>query len=201
MNAHDLNKLSHPDIRVRLRSEQPSYSGPHHLTFPGDKPASTPEDEEAARKSTESDPEQEKLQAEADHLRTQLSHTLESLAQRKQKVVEVAHEVTHSPLPLVVAGAGALVAVVGGGLLIARSARKRQQQLLPPLSDRLHAAAEVFRHPERARHPEQRPLSEEIGRAAVVSLSSFFLTQLAKYAMKRLTQDKPPKREVSPEIC
>ena len=142
-------------------------------------------------------PEQEKLQADADLLRTQLSHTLESLAQRKQKVVEVAHEVTHSALPLAVAGAGAVVAVVGGGLLIAHSARKRRH---PPLTDRLHAAAEVFRHPERVRHPEQRPLSEEIGRAAVVSLSSFFLTQLAKYAMERLTQSKPPKKEQSSEL-
>lgn len=197
MNAHHLNKFEHPDIRVRLRSERPSHPGTHHLTFPGDKPVSTPEDEEAARQSTESDPEQEKLQADAELLRTQLSHTLESLAQRKQKVVEVAHEVTHSALPLAVAGAGAVVAVVGGGLLIAHSARKRQH---PPLTDRLHAAAEVFRHPERARPPEQRPLSEEIGRAAVVSLSSFFLTQLAKYAMERLTQSKPPKKEQSPEL-
>ncbi|HRI50832.1 MAG TPA: hypothetical protein PLW65_11675 [Pseudomonadota bacterium] len=197
MNAHDLNKFEHPDIRVRLRSERPSHPGTHHLTFPGDKPVSTPEDEAAARQSTESDPEQEKLQADADLLRTQLSHTLESLAQRKQKVVEVAHEVTHSALPLAIAGAGAVVAVVGGGLLIAHSARKRQH---PPLTDRLHAAAEVFRHPERARHPEQRPLSEEIGRAAVVSLSSFFLTQLAKYAMERLTQSKPPKKEQPSEL-
>lgn len=197
MNAHDLNRPAHPDIRVRLRDEQPSHPGTHHLTFPGDKPASTPEDEAAARQSTDSDPEQEKLQADADHLRTQLSHTLESLAQRKQKVVEVAHEVTHSSLPLVVAGAGALVALVGGGILIARSVHKRRE---PPLGERLQAAVEVFRHPERARPADKRPIGEEIGRAAVVSLSSFFLTQLAKYAMERLTQGKPPKKEPSSEL-
>ena len=134
---------------------------------------------------------------DADHLRLQLSQTLESLAQRKQKVVEVAHEVTHSPIPLVLAGTGAVVALVGGGWLIAHKARKR---LHPALPERLHAAVEVFRHPERAGHPEQRPLAEEIGRAAVVSLSSLLLTQLAKYAMKHLTQSQAPKKEALPEL-
>lgn len=197
MNAHDLVRHESPDIRVRLRSERPQPPGSQHLTFPGDKPASTPEDEAAAKKSTHADAEQERLQADADHLRLQLSQTLESLAHRKQKAVEVAHEVTHSPLPLLIAGTGAVVALVGGGLLIAHKARKR---LHPALPDRLHAAVDVFRHPERVRHPEQRPLGEEIGRAAVVSLSSFFLTQLAKYAMKHLTQSQPPKKEAPPEL-
>ncbi len=197
MNAHDLIKHDIPDIRVHLRSERPRPPGSQHLTFPGDKPTSTPEDEAAAHKSTSSDPEQQRLQADADHLRLQLSQTLESLAQRKQKVVEVAHEVTHSPIPLVLAGTGAVVALVGGGWLIAHKARKR---LHPALPERLHAAVEVFRHPERAGHPEQRPLAEELGRAAVVSLSSLLLTQLAKYAMKHLTQSQAPKKEAPPEL-
>jgi hypothetical protein len=99
-----------------------------------------------------------------------------------------------------VLGAGAVAALVGGGLLIAHSARKRQPPPLPPLRDRLHAAAEVFRHPEQARRHERRPLGEEIGRAAVVSLSSFLLTQLAKYALKRLAPDKPPQKEAPSEL-
>lgn len=182
MSAHEMSKYTSPELG-RFEVEPRSKPGEQHLTFPADKPSSTPEDQEAARQSTESDTEQQKLQAEADLLRARLSQTLESLGSRKQAVENVAHELKHSPIPLVIAGAGAAAVVVGAGFMVAHHRRK---QLPPPLSERLHEAAEGFRNPQHASHARERPLSAEIARAAVVSVSSFLLTQLVKYGLSKL---------------
>lgn len=197
MNAHNLNRPEALTHSVHPDGKLPSQGAPQHLTFPGTPPASTPEDEEAARQSTEPDPEQERLQVEADLLRARLASTLESLGQRKQAATQVTQELTHSPLPLALAGAGALVAVAGGGWLLVHHARKRMQP--PPLGERLHAAAEVFQHPERAPQAKQRPLAAEIGRALVVSLSSYLLTQLAKQGLKKLAAGTHPSEEAHRE--
>ena len=189
MSAHDLSKYTSPEHGGRFMSEPLSKPGEQHLTFPADKPASTPEDQEAARQSTESDSEQKKLQAEADLLRARLSQTLESLGSRKQTAENVAHELTHSPVPLVVVGVGAAAALVGAGLMVAHHRRK---QLQPNLRERLHEAAEGFRNPQHASQAKERPLSAEIARAAVVSVSSFLVTQLVKYGLRKLGTDSHP---------
>lgn len=189
MSAHDMSKYPSSELGGRFIGEPLLKPGEQHLTFPADTPASTPEDQEAARQSTESDSEQKKLQAEADLLRARLSQTLESLGSRKHTVENVAHELTHSPVPLIVAGAGAAAAVVGAGLLVAHHRRK---QLQPPLRERLHEAAEAFRDPQHASHAKERPLSAEIARAAAVSVSSFLLTQLVKYGLRKLGMDGRP---------
>lgn len=186
MSAHDMSKYASAEFGGHFMGEPLSKPGEQHLTSPADKPASTPEDQAAARQSTESDSEQKKLQAEADLLRARLSQTLESLGARKQTVENVAHELTHSPVPLLVAGAGAAAALVGAGFWVAHHRRK---QLQPHLRERLHEAAEGFRNPQHASHANDRPLSAEIARAAVVSVSSFVLTQLFKYGLRKLGTD------------
>lgn len=188
MSAHHMSKYSSSELNGRLLSELPLKPGEQHLTLPADAPASTPEDQEAARQSTQSDAEQEKLQAEAELLRARLAQTLESLGSRKQAVENVAHELTSSPIPMLIVGAGAAAAVVGAGVMVARHRRK---QLQPNLSERLHEAAEGFRHPDRASHGKERPLSAEIARAAVVSVSSLLVTQLVKYGLRKLEKAPP----------
>ncbi len=189
MSAHDMSKYTSPEFGSRFMVEPLSKPGEQHLTFPADKPSSTPEDQEAARQSTESDSEQKKLQAEADLLRARLSQTLESLGSRKQTVENAAHELTHSSIPLVIAGAGAAAALVGAGLMVAHHRRKQQP---PPWRERLHEAAEGFRNPQHASLARERPLSAEIARAAVVSVSSFLVTQLVKYGLRKLGTDSQP---------
>lgn len=147
-------------------------------------PVSTESDRTAARKSTESDPEQKRLQARARALRLRLATTLESLNSRKQAAVEAAEELISHPAPLALAGAGA-VALFGGGWLLARRVRRHKKQ--SRMAARLHAVGELWQHPERMSHPYKGPLVEEVGRGVVVSVSTYVLAQLAKYGIAKLS--------------
>lgn len=148
-------------------------------------PVSTEADRAAARESTDSDPEQKRLQAHAGALRSRLAQTLDSLSQRKQAAVDATHALISHPLPYLLAGAGVLLTVIGGSWLLARRARSHKKK--SRRVDRLHALGELWQHPERRSHPYKGSLIKEVGRGAVVSASTYVLTELAKHGIAKLS--------------
>lgn len=151
-------------------------------------PVSTEADRAAARESTDSDPEQKRLQAHAGALRSRLAQTLDSLSLRKQAAVDATHALISHPLPYLLAGAGVLLTVIGGSWLLVRRVRSHKKK--PRMVDRLHALGELWQHPERMSHPYKGSLIEAVGRGVVVSVSTYVLTQLAEHGMAKLAHQR-----------
>src|SRR3569832_1432410 len=97
-------------------------------------PVSTPEDREAAWKSTRRDPVQAQLKLRADRLRQRLAQTLESLEQRKHDAFDIKHQVKKHPLSFLLAGVGALIAFIGSIFFLVR-----RPKLPPPLTEQVRA--------------------------------------------------------------
>jgi len=119
----------------------------------------------------------ERLEAEADVLRSRLATTLEALDQRWHDAFDVKLQATRHPLPTALVGAGTFLVVAGGtGLAVYRS-KQRKRQLM---SARLGAIARMWHHPERVARPQRGSFLKELARGVLVGLGSYAITELAK---------------------
>lgn len=137
----------------------------------------------------EEDPPREQLEADANFLRERLAKNLESLDHRRHEVFDVKTQLFKHPLPFVLAGASALVAITGGSALAAYRVHARRQDPWRKLTAGIAALSRAVRHPEQleARHHES--VSKEIVRGVVVSLGTFVATQLAKRALHKFAPE------------
>jgi hypothetical protein len=134
-------------------------------------------------KSADSHDDRQQLEDNANALRTRLALTLESLDRRRHDALSLKVQARRHPLPLVLAGTGALVAIAGGTGLSIYRARHRTGG---PLAERLRAVSRAWQHPNRVAHPDKRPLAYEIARGVLVALATFAISQLAKQGLVKL---------------
>lgn len=129
---------------------------------------STLEDREAAARSTRGDPVQAQLKQRADRLRQRLAQTLESLEQRKHDAFDVKQQVKKHPLSFLLAGVGALIALIGSLFFLGR-----KPKLPPPLSEQARTAAAD---------------DSTFARKAVLSLLSLVVAEAARFGFARLNE-------------
>lgn len=131
-------------------------------------PVSTPEDRKAAWESTRGDPVQAQLKQRADRLRQRLAQTLESLEQRKHDAFDIQHQVKKHPLSFLLAGLGALIALIGSIFFLVR---KPKPPL--PLAEQGRAA----------------PANDSaFVRKAVLSLLSLLVAEAARFGFAKLNE-------------
>lgn len=158
-------------------------------------PVSTPEDKQAARDSTNSDPEQARLKSRAQRLRARLAQTLQSLTQRKQEAVDLTHQIQEHPLPFAIAGASTLVALIAGVSFLAT----RRPNMPPTLSERLRAVGDAWMHPHhvaRSRARASSPGEMDFTRKAVLTVLSLVAAEGAKIGFAKLAGKLDEKKPV-----
>lgn len=166
---------------VSLMSAQPEVLLPAYV------PVQVPE-EEPEKIEIEIDPEVEKtrLESGANRLRRRLGRTLEALKQRRKHAFDLKYQLKHHPLPLIVAGTGALFGVGAGVAAAVHRAHKHQaENRLDRLAERMTAVARVFRQPELAAKPAKSSTGKGVLLGVVFSLTTYAVTQLAKRALNK----------------
>jgi hypothetical protein len=147
----------------------------------------------------------DRLEANANALRSRLARTLESLDRRRHDAFNVKVQAKRHP-GFVAAVGGAMAAVAAGSGLITYLVihHRRSRGLSDRLSDRLHAVTRIWQHPDRVARQKPHSLPAEIARGVLVSLASFVVSQLAERALLKalpqLSSDPTPRRATPPPI-
>lgn len=142
----------------------------------------------AAASSEDNPPPREQLEADANFLRERLAKNLESLDHRRHEAFDVKAQIKKHPLPLVIAGASALVAIAGGSALAAYRIRAQRHDPWRKLTTGIAALSSAVRHPEK-HEAHNDSISKEIVRGVVVTMGTFVATQLAKRALYKFAPD------------
>ena len=131
---------------------------------------------------TDTTTDQRRLEANANRLRSRLARTLESLDRRRHDAMNVRVQVGKHPVSLAVLGDKAIAAIDGKiGMSMYRSRNPWRRML----KQRTDALVRAWKHPDRSGKPAKDPFVADIARSVAISLASFGLTQLAKYAMEK----------------
>lgn len=148
---------------------------------------STEEDREAARSSTRSDPEQQRLKNQAQWIRSKLARTLEVLKRRHDELTSGA-PITKHPVPFALAGIGTLLVLLIGRLWGRRSHQhmiEREAQAI-----RARALLEGRSLPRPDAHQlailPHRSLLGEVMRSLVINVATFVLSEVARYGVTKL---------------
>jgi hypothetical protein len=133
--------------------------------------------------SDEIETQRDRLEVEADVLRSQLARTLESLNRRRHVVEEIKEEVQHHPSVAVLVGAGSLLFVAGGatGLLAYRAHHRRHA-----LGDGVRALARLPQQVAQLAQPKQPPIAPQIVRKVAIGLTAFVAIQLGQRVLRQL---------------
>lgn len=139
----------------------------------------------------------ERLEASANALRSRLARTLESLDRRRHDALNIKVQASRHPVPLALAGAGAL-AVAGGTALVIYHARNPPRSELQELAYRVRAVVHAWKNPKKVAHKDPPSLASEVTRGVVVSVASYAISQLAQRALAKYfpalqDKDAPPK--------
>jgi len=127
--------------------------------------------------------DREALEREAGQARARLLHRIDVLERRRHEVMDVKHQVETHIVPvaasgaIVVAGAGAVLALVINHAIDSRRHRGRE---------RMRAFQRIWQHPERAGRYQPRSAFAEIGRKVLVAAASFVAVELTKRGVRRI---------------
>jgi hypothetical protein len=133
----------------------------------------------------------EQLEQDANLLRERIAQNLESLDQRSHEAFDVKAQATRHPLPLVVVGAGSVLALLSSAAVAVYRKRRGRS----PMQERLAALKRVWEHPERlaSNHPE--PIGGEILRRVTIGVVTFVAVHLAKRALIKLIPELEDRSE------
>lgn len=141
----------------------------------------------------------DRLEANANALRSRLARTLESLDRRRHDAFNVKVQAQRHPGFLAAVGGSMAAVALGSGLITYFVIKHRNENRL---SERLHAVTRIWRHPDRVARNKPHSLPAEIARGVLVSLASFVVSQLAERALLKalpqLSSDPTPPRRATP---
>lgn len=143
----------------------------------------------------------DRLEANANALRSRLARTLESLDRRRHDAFNVTIQAKRHPGFLAAVGGAMVAATAGSGLITYLVIRHRKSQRF---TERLHAITRSWRHPERVARDKPRSLPAELARGVLISLASFVVSQIAERALMKLlpqlSSDPAPRRTTPPPV-
>lgn len=128
----------------------------------------------------------QRLEHEADRIRTRLLTTLDQLNQRRHEVTDVKLQAKRHVGGLVLIGGGVLLLGVGVAVASWRIAHARAAAYAPSFWTRArrNAALRAWRHPDRVANPNETSFGGII-RKVLLGAITFTLTELAKRNIRR----------------
>lgn len=127
--------------------------------------------------SRNSDPQREKLQADANLLRSRLADNLEFLDHRLHDVFSNQLQVVKQRVSSTLIGAGVMIVVGSGALLLLGRIRTRRSRRL---TEGVRALKRIWQHPEYLAQKKRSPLAKEIARGMAINLATWAGTELGR---------------------